>query len=125
MSKIQTSINYFLSDWFDNRKAKSVVFYRADQPGRVKVVVKNRWNKVIQSKEMVLIGQDQPTSQLWWGYTSPLGLVDYASEDEIEAYFKRRKKGRQHRKSTKLPKYIDLKAVSKHGLATKKGLFGG
>lgn len=127
MNPKASSILYFLSDWYKNKKYKSVTLYRDTDDGSVKLVVYNRWGKIVKSKSFRLFGEPKPESQIWWGYTSPFHFEEaLASQGEVDAYFKRRKKGgsRKGRRKYDFIPYRSNKQLQDAGAETHKLLFG-
>lgn len=127
MNEKSDHILYFLNDWFENSDQKSVTFYRDNREGYIKGIIKNKWNKVVGKKKFRLIGEPEPVSQFWWGYTSPFGFTEAeASPGEVAAYFNRIRKRRtkRHRKSLPFYRIVPREVSVKQAKLAFNTLFG-
>jgi hypothetical protein len=117
---------YFIGDWFDNRKYHSITIYRDTKADHVKLVLYNKWNKIIKQKTFRLFGTPEPQSIMWSTYSSPFGFDEAeATLGQVAAYFRRRKRGRKgSRRRTRFQNQYPQSHNAKKGKFYLDQLFG-
>lgn len=123
MSENNNSILYFLGDWYDKDQQKSVTFYRDVKEDHVLAVIKNRWNKVVKQKKFRLIGEPLIASFMY-SYDNPLGEEVYATQEEVDAYYERRKRKGKKGSHSRYLRNKSMKQLKKDGAKHHSLLFG-